>query len=77
MQTRVAKWGHSLAVRIPRAFAEQIGIAEGSTVDIAVSDDAIVLRKPNYILDDLLAGVTPDNLHGETESGPAIGREAW
>ena len=28
-------------------------------------------------LEELLAGVSPDNLHGEIDTGPAIGQEMW
>ena len=28
-------------------------------------------------LDELLRGVTDQNLHGEWDSGPAVGREIW
>ena len=46
MRTHLSKWGHSLAVRIPRAFAEQIGISEGSPIEIIAGSDTIVLSKP-------------------------------
>ena len=32
MTTIVTKWGNSLAVRIPRALAEQVQIQEGTDV---------------------------------------------
>jgi antitoxin MazE len=73
----MAKWGNSLAVRIPRAFADQLGVAEGSAVEIAAAGNAITLRKPAYALETLLAGITPENLHGETVTGRPVGREAW
>jgi antitoxin MazE len=28
-------------------------------------------------LDELLRGVTDENLHGEWDTGPAVGREVW
>ncbi|MCS6497142.1 hypothetical protein NX905_23145 [Burkholderia thailandensis] len=31
--------------------------------------------RPRYTLDELLASVTPDNLHGEVDFGPPVGRE--
>ena len=77
MKTQLSKWGHSLAVRIPRAFAEQLGISEGSAIEIIASNDAIVLKKPQYTLEGLLANVTPQNLHGEMDMGRPVGREEW
>lgn len=74
---RLSKWGHSLAVRIPRACAEQVGLAEGSVVELIADGDRIVLRKPTYSLEALLAQVTPENLHGETDTGRPKGGEEW
>jgi antitoxin MazE len=77
MQVRVTKWGNSLGVRIPQAYAERMKISEGTTVDVVVRDDEIVIRRKKYTLDDLLAKVTPDNIHGETDWGAPMGREEW
>jgi len=80
METNVRRWGNSLAVRIPRPFAADLGMEEGSPVDIAVEDGGIVIRPARHArlsLDDLLASVTAKNTHAETETGPRVGREAW
>jgi antitoxin MazE len=79
MITNVAKWGNSLALRIPSTFAREIAIAEGGTVDISVIDGALMVRPVAdtsvYDLDALLAGVTDENLHGEISSTSAVGNE--
>ncbi|MCK6450842.1 MAG: AbrB/MazE/SpoVT family DNA-binding domain-containing protein [Alphaproteobacteria bacterium] len=77
MRARISKWGNSLAVRLPRALTEQVGLKEGGAVEIVANDDAIVLRKPAYTLDDLVAQITPENLHSETDWGKPRGREVW
>jgi antitoxin MazE len=80
MQTKIQKWGNSLAVRIPKAFAEEAGLDTDSAVDIQVVDGhihIIPIKKPVYDLDDLLENITPDNLHGEVDTGDAVGNEAW
>ena len=77
MRARLSKWGHSLAVRIPRPFADQLGLSEGSAIEIVAGGDAIVMTKPKYSLDELLAEVRPENLHGEIDTGRAVGREEW
>ena len=80
MQTKVQKWGNSLGVRIPRPFADQVHIGEGSVVDIEESDGQIVIKliaPAEYTLDELLAGITDENRHDEIETGGPVGREVW
>ncbi len=79
MNTRIAKWGHSLAVRIPRAFAREAKLEEGTEVDITVSDGRLVISpaQPRYSLDDLVKQITPEKRHDETDWGDRVGREAW
>lgn len=77
MRAQLSKWGHSLAVRIPRAFAEQLGITDGSTIEMVATSERIVLEKPKYTLQRLLDGVSVENLHGETKIGAPVGHEEW
>ena len=79
MLVRISKWGNSLALRIPAAFAEETGIESGSAVDLALEDGRLVITPtaPAYSLDELLEGVTPGNLHGEIDTGAPQGREGW
>lgn len=74
---RIGKWGNSLAVRIPKAIAEQWGVSEGSVIEIASQGDQVVMRKQAYNLADLLALVTVDNLHREQGIGESRGGERW
>ena len=73
----VRKWGSSLAVRIPKAIAEQWGVSEGSAIEIASHGDQVVMRKRPYDLADMLDRVTDDNLHPEQETGDSLGSERW
>ena len=79
MQARIQKWGNSLAIRIPKPFALEVGLEQNSVVVVSVSDGKLVLEpvRPSYSLDELLAQVTPDNLHQEIETELAVGNEAW
>ncbi|MYC97486.1 MAG: AbrB/MazE/SpoVT family DNA-binding domain-containing protein [Caldilineaceae bacterium SB0661_bin_32] len=80
METRVQKWGNSLALRIPKPLANQIGLEVNSPVRMSPRGDELVIvpmPPPRLKLDDLLAQVTEHNLHGETNTGPAAGREEW
>ncbi len=76
-KSRIAKWGTSLAVRIPKPIAEQWGVREGSAIEMVSQGDQVVMRKGTYNLDDMLGQVTADNLHPEVDSGSAQGNEAW
>lgn len=76
---RVTRWGNSLAVRLPKAVAEQAQLQEGAEIDIAVSDGRITIqrRPPSYSLDELVEQITSDNRHDETDWGEPQGDEAW
>jgi antitoxin MazE len=80
MRTRVQRWGNSLAVRIPKTFAEEVGLRDDSPVDLRLSQGKLVLEpsapRPAS-LENLLSKVRKSNLHAEFDSGPAQGREAW
>lgn len=80
MRTRIQKWGNSLAVRIPKAFAQEVGVNEDAEVELTVVNRELVvtpLIEHVYYLEDLLAGIRKNQLHKEIETGPAVGREAW
>ena len=80
MQTTIQKWGNSLAVRIPKAFVKEAQVAYGTLVDLSLADGKIVIdphTEPEYRLEDLLRGVTKENLHAEVDTGNAVGREMW
>ncbi|MBD2449625.1 AbrB/MazE/SpoVT family DNA-binding domain-containing protein [Nostoc sp. FACHB-152] len=80
MTAFVAKWGNSLAVRIPRYIAEQAHVTEGTTINFSVEGGSIVItpqKRKKYTLDELLEGMTPDNFHPEFDTGNAVGNEDW
>lgn len=80
MKTHVQKWGNSLAVRIPRAIAQETGLREDSPVDLTLEDGTVVVRPvvgSRYSLRKLLAGVSRSNVHKETDFGGAMGDESW
>ena len=78
MQTRVRKWGNSLALRIPGTMASDLGLTAESRVDLRMHGGKLevtpVADEP-LRLDDLLAAVREDNLHGEYDTGEPMGRE--
>ena len=80
MRVRIQKWGNSLALRIPRAFADEAHLAQNTAVEVSVVEGKLVVTpvaQPVFELEDLLAKVTEQNLHGEVDAGPATGNEEW
>lgn len=80
MKARVQKWGNSLAVRIPKAFAAEIGLNAETPVEVSLHEGKVVIeRAPDeeFTLEQLVAGITEENRHPETEWGPAVGNEVW
>jgi antitoxin MazE len=72
----VMKWGNSLGVLIPKAIAQQMGVEAGAAIDIKMVGHGLFIKK-KYDLDELLAGVTPENIHEETQLGKPVGKELW
>ncbi len=76
-KAQIAKWGNSLAVRIPRAVAEQARLQEGDAIVIDVSEGHVELRPAERIptLAELVAQITAQNRYDETDWGPDVGKE--
>ena len=80
MRVIVKKWGNSASVRIPAAIMDAASLMLDDTVDVREEGGRIVIevvRPKQYDLAQLLAGITPDNLHGEVSFGPPVGQEAF
>jgi antitoxin MazE len=80
MKTRIQKWGCRLALRILKAFAEEVGLHAGAAVELSVVNGGLVVRpcKPRPLtLEELLRGVTDENLPREWNTGPVAGKEVW
>ncbi len=80
MKTRVHKWGHSLALRIPKSLADEAGLRDETPVDLSLADGTLVverLAKPKETLRQLLGKITEDNLHHEVDTGRIVGNETW
>mgnify|MGYP000057406047 CR=1 FL=1 len=80
MHAKIQKWGNSLALRIPKALADETGLQNDSLVELKVVEGQIhivLAVKARYELDALLSGVTTDNVHGEMDTGNTLGSEVW
>jgi antitoxin MazE len=79
-RAQMVRWGNSLAVRIPKNLAEEAALREGDNLVLEVeSRGAVALKaveRPKT-LDELIAAITPENLHKEEDWGDRVGLEAW
>jgi antitoxin MazE len=80
VKTQLAKWGNSMAVRIPKAIAEAARLRPGDHLEMAVEDSGtlrIRKKKVKTKLSELVRGITLENLHCESDWGPPAGKELW
>lgn len=81
MQTQIERWGDNLVVRIPESILASTGFVESSAVDVeCVRRGQIIIRStaPSCLtLDELINGITDQNLHREVDVGAAVGAEVW
>jgi len=80
MQSRIQKWGNSLALRIPKSFAREIGLDRDMPVNVSLEDGKIIIVRiiePSLTLERLLEQITAGNIHREVDTGTLIGNEAW
>ncbi len=78
MKAKVARWGNSLAVRLPKQVAEELALRPGSEVGIDRDGTRLVMetvpdRKiPHYRLEDLLARIKPGDKPPPFEDWSAV-----
>ena len=80
MMATVAKWGNSRAIRIPKNLALETGLDFDTKVELRVVEGrihVIPIQEFHYTLEELVAGITPENRHEEWDTGPPVGREVW
>ena len=75
---RLAKWGNSIGVRIPKHVVKALGLAAGHSLKIRIEGNCIVfcpIRK--YSLVELVSKITDENKHEEIDWGSDEGAERW
>jgi antitoxin MazE len=82
MKTKIAKWGNSLGLRLPKVVAEAAGFSAGAEVDIQVEGKGLRLTRPvsskHYRLEDLIREMDrlgPANRPELIDWGPDVGAE--
>jgi antitoxin MazE len=80
MQTKIQKWGNSLALRIPKSFALNVNLKQNALVNMSIDKGKIIISpiaQKEYSLEELLKDVSENNLHGEIDTGAPAGKEIW
>ncbi|MEP9348490.1 AbrB/MazE/SpoVT family DNA-binding domain-containing protein [Xanthobacter sp. KR7-225] len=90
MKVKVAKWGNSVAVRIPKSIADDLGLRPGSIVELERDGASVSIHAepkvkiPRYRIEDLVAEMKrlgPENEPETVDWGPDVGSEiiddAW
>ena len=79
IRVQLVKWGNSHAVRIPKTVLDRAELREGDQLKVRVEERRISLEPaaPKLKLRDLVARITPRNLHAEQDWGRPAGREIW
>lgn len=80
MRIQIQKWGNSLAFRLPKVFAREAKVRQGSAVELSFASGKLILTpvaKSSYTLKSLLARVSKRNVHREEDFGRSTGQETW
>jgi antitoxin MazE len=82
MKVKLAKWGNSLGLRLPKAAVEAAGLKPGAEVDVSVEGRDLRVKQPlpikHYRLADLVAEMKrlgPENEPETVNWGPDVGSE--
>lgn len=78
MFVKIQTWGNSLALRIPKAFARELGLEPGSAVNLSSREGRLIIEKAapvEYNLEELVAGISEENMHYEVDYGGPRGGE--
>ncbi len=70
---QVAKWGNSLAVRLPAELVRELGLKEGDQIDL-VKDDGRVRVRRLARADEVLAGLR--RFRGRLSAAERLSRDA-
>lgn len=77
MQTHIAKWGASCAVRLPKMAVQMLGLTAGQSVDMTIKDGQLILTKspPRHTLEEMVAQMDGCTQPGLELDAPPVGFE--
>lgn len=79
MQSAIARWGNSMALRLPKGVLEDADLKEGNAVDVRVENGALIITKarPKYSITELMDAFRPEHRHEDEDWGKPAGKEIW
>jgi antitoxin MazE len=79
MKVKVAKWGNSLGVRLPKSAVDVVGVRAGTELELTVEGRDFRLRSmvktSAQLLEELLDQIDPNNVPPMVDWGPDVGSE--
>jgi antitoxin MazE len=80
----ISRWGNSSAIRLPKAVMDEMGLADGQTVDLTVKDGRAIIEKKRLqlapTLEEMVAEMNRLGWENEPETvewGPDVGSERF
>lgn len=70
---QVAKWGNSLAVRLPAELVRELGLKEGDEIDLTAGEDGLAVRR-HARADEVLGGLR--RFRGRLSAQDRLSRDA-
>ena len=89
MHVQISQWGNSLGVRIPKAFAEILGLDKGMQAQMTFENNRIIIEpktqetgfeaflKDTPTLEELMEGMVPYDDTDENWDFPLLESEMW
>ena len=80
MEAVIKKWGNSPALRLSASLMKEAQLTLDQKVSVKVLRGKIIIEPANrkeYKLEELVAGITIDNSHAESDFGKPVGKEVW
>ncbi len=78
MKATVKKWGNSAAVRLPAAIMEAAHLELEQILDVRAENGRVIIEpieEDDISLEDIVAGITDENIHNEIDFGQPEGKE--
>ncbi|EOZ4483739.1 type II toxin-antitoxin system antitoxin MazE [Salmonella enterica subsp. diarizonae] len=81
IRSNVKRWGNSPAVRIPASVMQALNLNIDDEIKIELLEGKLIIEpvtnEIEFSLDQLVNGITEENLHDLIDWGAPVGGEVW